>query len=571
MKKKIKYRDIRMGKDGVYKLKEKDGETISVKIAEPIKIRNIYEDIETKEIYLELNYMYKEELKEIMITRDIFTKNNLLELQKYGVDVTEENAKDLIKHLINCEIDAEKNYTYTSLGWGSFNNNTIFKHCEFLPKQNSTALYCGEFDINPKGNKSEWIEMLNKEVIGNTELETIIAISLSSALVYVLNELIDGESIFVHLSGDSTTGKSTALMLALSVWGSCDPHTKSLFLNWNATSNALMRMMKNNNGILVGIDESSVSTIEDFSKIIYQLANGKERIRMNKELKMDESGAWKTTIISTGENSLKGSSNQNKGISVRILEFNNIQWTKSAENAERIKNCVLNHYGHIWEDFVNKIIELGEIPIREMFKEVLNKLNENLVKNRLSKRLIKKIAAIVLAGEIANMTFDFKLNIEKITEFFNDNVLLNNDIDEDIDVIALEYVKEYISKNARKFYKTNVTMEDWGYLSHEIVGRIEQCKGGYEVYIPTNKMKEILQEGKFTNHKLIIDKWNNKGLLKTDKGRTTTKKRISNLAPTSVRCYCLLINEGFDYKQMYENIQKARYQCNEPEKVEDEI
>lgn len=67
---------------------------------------------------------------------------------------------------------------------------------------------------------------------------------------------------------------------------------------------------------------------------------------MNKEGQIKDSGKWLTTILSTGEASLLSKANQNIGLKVRLTELSNVNWTKNADHANRIKAGVLENYGH---------------------------------------------------------------------------------------------------------------------------------------------------------------------------------------------------------------------------------
>lgn len=561
--------------NGVFKITTKNDEQILEKISNYITISKVMENIDTGEINLKLSFAYKGQIKQIPVSRKIFTKTHLLELQKFGVDVTDDNAKDVIKYLKNVEEKALKELIYQKLGWFKENNEIAFKHHEIISKTPIRATYCGDLNISPQGSLDIWLKMIEKEVIGYTPLEAILCIGFSSAIVSLLDEKIDGESLFFHLSGDSTTGKSTSLMLVLSIWGSPDPQKNSLFFNWNSTANALIKILKNNNGILIGIDESSVSHMEDFSSIIYQIANGREKMRMTKELSLEEVGTWKTSIISTGENSLKANSNANKGIHVRIMEFNNVKWTKNAENAEKIKSTIMQNNGHAWEPFVKKLIDVGEDEIKRRFDEKAKIIKEEYKEKRLSYRLLKKVISLLLVGELINETFAFNLNMCEVKNFLIDNLIINEEEEEDIGVSSLEYVKEYIAKNVNKFYYDSPNFSRSPIKFSEVIGRIEiNNKNKSSIYIPRNKLYEILKEGKFTNPKLIINKWKDMGVLKTDKGRNTVKKKITFEEPAPVRCICINLDDKLNNdEEVKKNIKKIEnnVEFKEVDDYDDEI
>ena len=89
-------------------------------------------------------------------------------------------------------------------------------------------------------------------------------------------KIIDENPIF-HKVGRTTTGKSTAGKLAVSVFGNPTIGKKSLYKTFNATENAFLRQVGGHHGVLAYFDEFSMSSIEDTTIASYTLAVGEER------------------------------------------------------------------------------------------------------------------------------------------------------------------------------------------------------------------------------------------------------------------------------------------------------
>ena len=71
--------------------------------------------------------------------------------------------------------------------------------------------------------------MINNHILGNPELEFALSSGLSSILLGYIGEDLGLESNIIHLVGNSTTGKSTALKLAISSFGYPDIKKNGLY------------------------------------------------------------------------------------------------------------------------------------------------------------------------------------------------------------------------------------------------------------------------------------------------------------------------------------------------------
>ncbi|MDM5509887.1 DUF927 domain-containing protein, partial [Staphylococcus aureus] len=82
--------------------------------------------------------------------------------------------------------------------------------------------------------------------------------SLVTAFLKYHNNVEFSGTIF-SFTGQSSTGKSTAAMLAASVAGNPTKGTENLFRSWNATRNALEGYLSGNYGVPIVLDELSAA------------------------------------------------------------------------------------------------------------------------------------------------------------------------------------------------------------------------------------------------------------------------------------------------------------------------
>lgn len=185
--------------------------------------------------------------------------------------------------------------------------------------------------------------MVKSEVL-NTDLETIIAISAAAPLIDFLKEDIHTGNILVSLVGESSTGKTSAGCLAVSLGSKCSFAGDSMVATFADSKNSLMHSIYSSYPML--IDEGSLIRYNPTS-LIYELAEGKEKGRLTKSLEKADSKTFSTAIFMTSEKSILNLCDENTGLYVRCLEFEGVTWTRSAESADKIKRICEQNYGFV--------------------------------------------------------------------------------------------------------------------------------------------------------------------------------------------------------------------------------
>ena len=106
--------------------------------------------------------------------------------------------------------------------------------------------------------------MYINEVKGHLLLELAVVFGISALVTSFLKykREIEFAGIIFSFTGQSSTGKSTAAALAVSVAGNPTKGNQTLFRGWNATRNALESYLSNNFGIPIVFDELSSATLK---------------------------------------------------------------------------------------------------------------------------------------------------------------------------------------------------------------------------------------------------------------------------------------------------------------------
>ena len=486
-------------------------------------------NIDTNNVMLPITTKYLNRDIKILIPRDkAMSKREIIKLSLQGADVTEENAK---YHIRSIEYQERKigrvNNTHSELGFAKYKEKEIFKLYKAI---NEDSSYVGALDLQPKGNLGNYLDDLREHVVPYKNISLAFALGVSSSIVAKLNmHYKDINTLLVHLFAESTKGKSTAAMLAISVWGNPNLSGGGLYNTWNSTENALSTSLAGNYGIAYALDELSMSKIEDTTSLIYNLVGGKDKARLTKDIELRAAATWTTSIISTGEVSLLSKAKNNTGLDIRVLELGGIVWTEDANHSDQVKALVNRNYGVFGADFVKRLIEFPADRLKEIFEEereiFIQKVKEKNIQDDMLSRTSCKYAIVTLTIRLINSRYKDRgiiLDIEGIRELLVDTEI-NSINRRGIKRKAEDWLIQYIESNASKFKsgkETNTNVDYWG-------TRKELPNGELEVAILTNKFEEIMRKGKFEDTKVVLEQLKKEGKLEYEAGRLTRKRKVN--------------------------------------------
>jgi putative DNA primase/helicase len=163
---------------------------------------------------------------------------------------------------------------------------------ETLLLQSATA---HEHSFRQSGSLEDWQQNVACYAVGNSRL----AFMISAAFAGVLIEPCSAEGGGFHVIGSSSTGKTTGLRVAASVWG--DP---SYMKTWRATSNGLEGVAKNHCDGLLCLDEIAQISSREAGEAAYMLAHGQGKARSKTDGEARKLAQWRILFLSTGEISL---------------------------------------------------------------------------------------------------------------------------------------------------------------------------------------------------------------------------------------------------------------------------
>lgn len=507
--------------------------------------------LETGQEKLKLGYVSNtEEQASLTIDRGELVRSSATKFLSHGMDAYEENMPYLLKTIQQQEGNVEITHEHDGIGWMEYGGKRIYRgHKLIVPKEmDLKSTYSGHFDIVPKGSPKKYLQMLKDEVVGTVQLEFALCMGVSSIVTGYFSHELGFESFIYSIAAESSTGKTSAGQLAVSVSSNPTLSANSLMTTWNNTANYQMAMLRGNHGMMVLFDESSTLGKRDITNNIYDFTGGKERGRMSKDLSLADTGTWCTTFMSTGEGSLKSYVKQNSGIRVRLFESVNETWTRDAMNADAIKQCVTENYGFVGIMIAKYLVnEDYEVAKKAYYENVQFYLDGLETKDEFSDRIAKKMATILYSVDLLNKLLKLKIDKEQMREFLMKQQTSDEE-EKDLGLKAYDYILEVVASNINKFYR-KMKSQHTGLIEEaipkgEVWGKLDtRTKDGKTVeeivFIP-HYLHEVLKHGGFTNPATIMKKLKEKGLLDFEEGKYRRKRKLPH-TKGEISVYCILV------------------------------
>lgn len=450
----------------------------------------------------------------------------IIGLSKYGINVTSDNAKSLVRFLADVEHQNYATIPETAsvgrLGWvdgygfSPYDGNLVFDGMEE---------YRSMFEsVNANGNPAEWLDCIydlrKNDSVNGRVVRIVMAASFASALVKPFNCL----PFFVHIWGETGAGKSVALMVGASVWA--NPEIGRYIQTFNATDVGKEMTAAFCNSLPLIIDELQLvkDQRKDFDRMIYQLAEGVGRTRGRRSGGLQKTPTWRNCIITSGEYPIV-SDNSGGGSVNRTLEIE-YEPGKLIEDGVKVAACLKNNYGFAGKTFINL---LQSDKNMEYAMSVWNDFCEKL-KSKDAMEKQSASAALVLTADRLIDEWIFQdgkhLEIDDLAAFLKPKDTV------DQNARALEFIRDFAVMNRSRFTGDNGAYSD----GPEVWGRID----GNMICVIKSKFTEIMQNEGY-NASSFIGWARKKGVLVRSKdGRNTVSKYISG---GNAQCVCIMCEQ----------------------------
>ena len=494
----------------------------------PILITQRLMNAETGKEKVKIAFQKGFKWKEIVVDKGmIASSNKIVNLADYGVSVTSETSKSLVKFLSDLE-----NFNIQELDTRVSTSKFGWINGEFMPygldvEFDSESRFKDIFEsVKPTGKYETWLNLMLKiRKSGRYEPQLYMAGSFASVLLKPLNVL----PFILNLWGDTGKGKTVALMVATSIWA--NPGENKYITDPVSSQVALEVRNDILNNLPMVIDDLSKTKDkygDTFTDLIYMLCGGKGKDRSNVNLGLNKSTTWQNAVLTNIERPLASETMRGGAIN-RILDFEMAEGS-IFRNGNHVVSIINKNYGFAGKMFIDAVEEIGFDSIREMQQEYLEKIIERAKEKGQEKEEKQTIplSVMLVADKIAT-DYIFKdgiyLDFDRCVE------TLKNKGDVSENQRAYEFIMSEISININKFVP-----DDEGNYKGECWGCID---GGYAIIL-VNAFNRICERGNFSSKGFL--NWSAKnGLIIQSAGKNTKNKRFGSANP---RCVWLKMEDG---------------------------
>ncbi|MDO9145119.1 DUF927 domain-containing protein [Rhodoferax sp.] len=207
---------------------------------------------------------------------------------------TTPRARNLLTQYLQSRTPEEFASCTDRIGWHNgrafvLPKETIGDSGERIVFQSDNAV---ENTFRSKGTPDQWRDRVGVMCVGNSRLAFAVACAFAGPLLRPANM----ESGGFHYRGDSSSGKTTALKLAASVYGGT-----SYLQRWRATDNALEAIAAQHSDCLLILDELAQIDPKTAGECAYMLANEQGKARATRTGTPRTRQAWRLLFLSAGE------------------------------------------------------------------------------------------------------------------------------------------------------------------------------------------------------------------------------------------------------------------------------
>lgn len=196
-----------------------------------------------------------------------------------------------------------------------------------------------------KGTKEEWQAAVRSYVVPAPLPSLMLAASMAGLF---RRWCPDSENFILHLYGESSHGKTTAMKAAASCWGNPD----KMIDNWRSTDNGLERRCAARNDMVMFLDEAGMAVNEDIIKnSVYMIGNGGEKLRASRDATDRVTRRFQLVALSTGEKPLirdaKFAGQEVRALELNVNVFGKTLWPtfSSGVDAEKFSAVMASNHG----------------------------------------------------------------------------------------------------------------------------------------------------------------------------------------------------------------------------------
>ena len=525
-----------------------DGEKVITVCRRPVVITEKTYNIEDKILKLKLAYMNtmgKWKTLDAQSAAIIFNSRKLVDLAEQGLPVTSSNATPLVDFLDAFNVQNETvfpmTYSVSRGGWYTFDDKDYF-----VDPRSELSVTKDDKKINVKiDSQSQFVQALKqhgslkawKRAYNLAKKSPVARLTVAASVAPILLKILGERNFLLYICAPTRAGKTTALYLGASAVGN-----EKMIRSFDATKNGLAGAAADVNDYAFLIDEKQVADNrlkEAFDTLVYALANGLGRTKLNKDSTLRKLTDWRTIAIMTGETQLLAD-NVTGGANTRLLTVSTAKEILSLADCKEIRNTIKENFGLAFPLFRNKIFELGFEKLRELYNELVDIFTE--AHPELLNEYCRYMAVLTLADALLNLALINKDTQEDLSLFLDDAKLNADEIFKllpttvEISDTARErdFVLSFIAQNQSRFIGGNIPLD----RMQKISGKLDSPD---YIYIAAKALQDACTDDGYNYRKLVDDLVADGFFTPADtveRGNKSTLATVNKkLGKASTRCY----------------------------------
>lgn len=375
-----------------------------------LRISEIRENIDSGQISVVISYKYLDRNRSTTILRSQMCDTRALVsvLSGEGAPVNSNNARLLVsyfaayEHAFAAQIPRKK--VSSRFGRGR-SGKTFFLpglslNIEFAPNGPGDGAIFRAYAAR-QGSLGDWANIINSLEQNNLMIPQI---AVAAAFVPPLQRVLQIPNFILDIFGNTSSGKSTTLKLAASVYGR--PHDPdSIIHQWMNTKVAIEQVAGMCSELPIFLDDAQHCPDELKKTIVYMIANGKGKGRGARGGGVRETMTWQTVALSTSEEPLHEAS-PHEGARGRLLPIGGLTAPFPANSGalvQSLERAVALNHGYAGETFIRHLNGWNDVNWRRWqnrYTFVRNELLQSSASDIVG-RVSGYIAAIGVAAEIA--------------------------------------------------------------------------------------------------------------------------------------------------------------------------
>lgn len=484
-------------------------------------------------------------------------------LASAGVPVTSKEAALLVEYIATyrrCNATNIKSVTTTDrMGWQERHGKVLGymlgtkfikldKDAPDIQYQPDTLAAEREASVlnTPAGDFQDWCSLVSQVAHYPVAMSMIYA-SMAAPLLRVLG--VPGFTL--DLGGETSTGKTTSLMLAASVWGqSGEGVERTVMQQWRVTSNFVEGRCAVANDLPLLLDDTKQANKQTLADVQYMISNGQAKGRADIQGQARRVASFRKVLISTGEN-LMLDTNENGGARARVLSTETLPFGEKVEGSsvtgdltKRIKAvCSTSCYGHLGERLIVGLCDgtFDWSMLVEAHKGYRAELSCDTTGNGVLDRLGNYIAVLRVCGDLLCALTGLDLDVEAHLKVLWSGAK-ESAVEADPIKRALEQAWQYVIRNEARLEGSADAPKYGEPPMHGWAGKRQKTDGKMVVCLLPNDFEKYLTDLGH-NPSATRKSWAARGLLMADsKGKHLLRLvRIGSthgVPGTPARCYC---------------------------------